>query len=204
MSSFPPYANRGFGSDDGRRGPPRHRRAYPSWARAYLRRRGVRARAHAARHQRLAAVRADEQRRIRAAAGVRERRRGRPGPLDVAVAPLAKRGDDRVEVRARLGQVVLEPRGGLPVLPALEDAPPHQLLDPRGGDSARGAGLALELVEPVGAEEGLADHEQRPSVADDVKRASDRADAGPVVHGERVAQWVVFSNSLPYAPALSV
>src|SRR5262245_30850466 len=200
MSSLPPYADRGFGSDDGRRGSPRrHRRAYPSCARAYLRR-GVRARAHAARHQRLAAVRADEQRRIRAAARVRERRRRGAGPLDVAVAPLAERGDDRVQVRARLGQVVLEARRVLLVLPPLEDALLDQLLDARGEDVARGAGLALDLVEPVRAEEGLADHEQRPAIADDVQRSCDRADAGPVIHAQRLAQWVVFSNSPPYAP----
>ena len=44
--------------------------------------------------------------------------------------------------------------------------------------------LCLDLVEAALAEEGVADHEQAPALADELERAGDRADLGVVGAGE--------------------
>src|SRR5439155_27357418 len=102
---------------------PRHRRAYPSCAGAYLRG-GTGARPDgfgAAGDQRLGAIGADELGRSGAPALVREAGGRGAGPLDVAVAPLSERHDHRVELHAGLREVVLEARRVLLVAAPLED-----------------------------------------------------------------------------------
>src|SRR5580693_2716529 len=93
----------------------------------------------------------------------------------VLVAPAHQGDDDRVQVAARGGQVVLEAGRVLGVRPALEDSGADQGAQAGGQGVARRPGLADHLVEPPVAEEDLADGQQCPLLADDIQGASDRA-----------------------------
>ena len=97
---------------------------------------------------------------------------GRP-----AVAPLHQRDERRLQVEPLLGQVVLVAAAlsRLLVLDALEHAVLDQLGQPLAQQVARAAERAVEVVEAAQAEEGLAQHEQRPLLPDDLERSLDRA-----------------------------
>jgi hypothetical protein len=100
----------------------------------------------------------------------------RPGGRRVvAVAPLHERDDRRPEVDALLAEAVLEALGALLVAPALEQALLGQALEAIGQDVAGDAEAALEVVEAADAQEGVADDEQRPAVAEDLEGAGDGA-----------------------------
>ena len=81
----------------------------------------------------------------------------------------------RPEVQALLGEPVLEVLAALdPRLlehPALDEA-----LQPRREDVAGDAEVVLHLVEAADAEEDLAQDQHGPALADDLERASQRAD----------------------------
>src|SRR5206468_1370217 len=111
------------------------------------------------------------------AAGVVQDQRRAVLARQVLVAPGHQRGDDRVEVAAGRGQVVLEAGRVLAVGAALEDAGAGQGLEPGGERVARRPGAADHLVEPAVAEEDLAQRQQRPLLPDDVQGARDRAGA---------------------------
>lgn len=96
----------------------------------------------------------------------------------VLIAPGPQGRDDRVKLKARLGQEVLEPGRMLGVGPPLEHARAHQGAEPGGQGVARGPGALNHLVEPPVAEEDLADGEQRPFLPHDVKGAGDGTGPG--------------------------
>ncbi len=91
-----------------------------------------------------------------------------------AVAPASERHDDRPEVAALLGQPVLEARRALLVLDAVEhagrDQPPQAV-----GEAVARQTDGAEVLEAARAEERVAQHEQRPAIADDRERSRHRA-----------------------------
>jgi hypothetical protein len=58
----------------------------------------------------------------------------------------------------------------------LQDAVVHEAGEPIRQHVAGHTEVALEVLEPAHAKEGVADHEHRPAVADGLERAGDRAD----------------------------
>jgi hypothetical protein len=93
----------------------------------------------------------------------------------VLVAPAHQRDDDRIQIAARVGQVVLVAGRVLGIGPSLQDPGADQGAEPGRERVARGSGAVHHLVEPAVAEEDLADGEQGPFLADDVQGAGDRA-----------------------------
>ena len=76
---------------------------------------------------------------------------------------------------------VLVSLGPLAVADALEDALVDEPAEAVGEDVARDAEALLELVEAAAAEEGVADDQERPALADDLERPRDRAVLAVVV-----------------------
>jgi hypothetical protein len=123
-----------------------------------------------------------------------------------AVAPAGERDDDGIEVAALLGETVLVARRPLLVGHALEDAVLGQLLQAIGEAMARGAEVGVEVLEAAHAEEGVAQDEERPAVADDRERAGDRAGDVPDVppaHGGLKFQMELASQWGPNRPDLA-
>jgi hypothetical protein len=102
-----------------------------------------------------------------------QRRAGLAG--QVLVAPAHQGDDDRIQVAARIGQVVLEAGRVLVVAATLEDAGADQGTQTGRERVARRPGAVHHLVKPAVAEEDLANSQQSPLLADDVQRAGDRA-----------------------------
>ena len=101
----------------------------------------------------------------------------RLGPrVQVPVAPLLQREQDRVKLVARLGQLVLVAQRALGVRAPLDDPGALELAQSRGEHVARGAGGRLEAREPRVAVADLAHDQQRVAIADDAERVGDRAD----------------------------
>ena len=124
---------------------------------------------------RLAARRAYRRRvELRAAAVLEHDRLG--ARVQVPVAPLLEREQDRVQLVARLGQLVLVARWALGVRAPLDDPGVLELAQPRREHVARGAGGRLEAGEPRVAVADLAHDQQRVAIADDAERVGDRAD----------------------------
>src|SRR4051794_13673067 len=105
------------------------------------------------------------------------------------VAPAQQGQDDRIELSAGGGEVVLEALRVVAVLAALEDPGGDQRAEPGGQGVPRCSGAPDHLVEAVVAEEDLADGQQRPLLADDLEGAGDGADAG--------LRWCGHDSSLP-------
>ena len=101
----------------------------------------------------------------------------------VAVAPLHEREQDRHQLTALVRQAVFlaRPAAGLAVLRPLEDPLVDEQGQPLGQEVARALQDAVELLEPRGAVEALADDQQRPLLAQDLQGAGDRAVARLVV-----------------------
>jgi hypothetical protein len=93
----------------------------------------------------------------------------------VLVAPLQQRDEDRPEVDALARQPVLEALRALLVAHATQHVLVDKALKPRLQDVARHAEVALEVVEATGAEERVAQDQQRPALPDELERARDRA-----------------------------
>jgi len=100
---------------------------------------------------------------------------GRAAGRRVLVAPLHQRDEDRPEIDALAREPVLEALRTLLVARAPQDTLVDQALEPRLQDVARDPEVALEVVEAAGAEEGVAQDQQRPALADELERAGDRA-----------------------------
>ena len=111
-----------------------------------------------------------------AAALVADQHRRPVGLGEVAVAPVQHRDHHRPEVEALLGEEVLVARRALLVGALLEDALVDQQREAGGEDVAGDAEVLLDLVEAAAAVEDVADHEQRPALAEDLEGPGDRAD----------------------------
>src|SRR5260370_36505904 len=102
----------------------------------------------------------------------------RAGRADgVLVAPLHQRHQHRVEVKALVGEPVLVPAALAAVL--IGDLAEQAFLDQAGQTMAEHlpghGGAALDGGEPAHAGEGLAQHEKRRPLSDDLYRRADRA-----------------------------
>ena len=97
-----------------------------------------------------------------------------------AVAPLGEAEQDRPQLVAGLGQVVLEPQRALLVLPLLDDACRLEAAQAAREDVARRAGVPLDRVEAVDAEGQLADDEERPLLAEERRAAAIEQGRGTV------------------------
>jgi hypothetical protein len=84
-----------------------------------------------------------------------------------AVAPRDHRDEKRVEVNALLRKPILESARPLLVFNPAQDAIAHQLAKPIGQTMRRHAEIVAQGIEPPDSEEGVADNEHRPSIADD-------------------------------------
>ncbi len=92
-----------------------------------------------------------------------------------AIAPTRQRDDYGVEIASFRGQPILETTRAVLVRHPVEDAVLGELAQPVGETVARGAQVLLEILEAPYAEEGVAQYQQRPAVADHGERAGDRA-----------------------------
>lgn len=88
------------------------------------------------------------------------------------------------EVRALTGEPVLVARRSLLIFGPVEDSGLHQPLEADLQNVPGDAQLALELVEPAGAQKRLADDQDRPPFSDQLQRASDRAVLVGVIGGK--------------------
>ena len=136
---------------------------------------------------RLAARRADRQRVELGAAAVAEDD-GLGAGVDVAVAPLLEREQDRVQLLAGRGQQVLVARRPLGVAPPLDHTARLELSQPRREHVARRSRAHRELLEAGAPVADLAHDEQRVAVADDVEGVGDRADPGRPFHCDSFAR----------------
>ena len=96
----------------------------------------------------------------------------------MALAPLPQRGEDRGELPAGLSEFILIPRRAVAVSPAFDDADLLKLSQPQREGLARGAGVDLDVLEPVDAETQLPENKQAPALSDEGERVSDGADSG--------------------------
>src|SRR4051812_47834495 len=116
----------------------------------------------------------------RATVAMRELDRWTLGVGEVAIAPLRDRDQHGVEVEALRGEPVLVAHPFAGVLVGL--APQDVLLDQEGEPAAehlaRDAGVPAYVVEPAYAVEHLAQHHERPALAEDRHGAADRAVLG--------------------------
>src|SRR4051812_40516566 len=100
----------------------------------------------------------------------------RAGVLGVVlVAPADEPDEHGPEAPPLLRQPVLEALRALLVGHALEDALVDEAPQPGGQHVAGDPQRALEILEAPHAEERVAQHEQRPALADHLERARDRA-----------------------------
>src|SRR5262249_5839610 len=103
---------------------------------------------------------------------------GLPTPAeDPLVGPLPERRQHGQQRLALLGQAVRETLAFAADVHALEDAVIDQVLEPGGEDVLGDAEAALEVAEAAGAEERVADDEQRPPVPEGLEGLPD-----PAVH----------------------
>ena len=102
----------------------------------------------------------------------------------VPVAPLHQRHQDRVQIQALAGQPVLVSRAlaGVPVGDLAQQILAHQACEPVAEHLPGHSGAAPHVIEPAHAVEGLAQHEERRALPDDVHRRADRAVGRVVVH----------------------
>ena len=96
----------------------------------------------------------------------------------MALAPLAQRGEDGGEVPAGGGECVLIPRRVVAVSPAFDDPGLLKLAQPQCQGLSRGAGVDLDVIEPLDAESQFPENEHAPALADDLERVGDGADTG--------------------------
>src|SRR5262245_16404237 len=94
---------------------------------------------------------------------------------DVAITPLHQREQRNPELASLRGEVVLEPLRTFAVADALEDPFLHQAVEAVRQDVTGDAEAREQLVEAVDLEDDVADHEESPTVADELECAADRA-----------------------------
>jgi len=83
--------------------------------------------------------------------------------------------EDRSHVAALVGKAVLVAHRSLLVRHLFQQTLLHEAVEPGRQDVAAGTQLALEFLEPPRTEARLAKYEQRPAVANEVRRAGNRA-----------------------------
>src|SRR5581483_5608599 len=111
-----------------------------------------------------------------------------------------------VQVAALLRQPVLVALGALLVEHPVEDPLLDEAVEALGQHIAGDTEARLELVEAAPAEEGVADDQERPALADDLQGAGDRAVLAVVVapeHASRLAQSVASRISILLRSVLS-
>lgn len=96
----------------------------------------------------------------------------------MALAPLAQRCQYRGELLADGGEHVLVARRVFAVSPPFYDPGLFELAQPQRQGLPRGAGVDLDVFEPVDAKTQLPQYEQAPALSDDLKGVSDGADPG--------------------------
>ena len=94
----------------------------------------------------------------------------------MALAPLAQRGEDGGEVPSGGGEQIVIARRVVAVSPAFDDPGLLKLAQAQREGLSRGAGVDLDVLEPVDAETQLPKNEQAPPLSDELERVSDRAD----------------------------
>src|SRR3954471_13241070 len=94
----------------------------------------------------------------------------------VAVAPLDQDKQHGAELASLVGEDVLRPARTLRVREALEHSFVAQQLEPVGEDVRCDPEAVLELFEAGQADDGVAEDQQRPTLADHFQRPRDRAD----------------------------
>jgi hypothetical protein len=118
----------------------------------------------------------------------------------VTISPLHKADDDWMQVQAHRGQVVLETRWVRRVQPFFEQAVLDETLEASGEHVAGDAQVLLHLIEPVRAEEQLAQDQQAPGVAEHGQSAGDRAGVAIEIRiathaqGDSLPHWVAHEN----------
>src|SRR3954451_12389075 len=93
---------------------------------------------------------------------------------DIPLAPLPERQNHRQQVSPRARQPVLVAWRTRRVLPPLDNTNVLQSAQPPCEDVARCSGVAGDVAEPPHPEEQLADHQERPLLADNLESAGDR------------------------------
>ena len=93
----------------------------------------------------------------------------------VAIAPPEQPHQGGPQVEALLREPVLEALGPLLVAVALEHTLVDEAREPVGQDVAGDSKALLETLEAAHSEEGVADHEHRPAIANQLERAGDGA-----------------------------
>src|ERR1700677_3625989 len=132
--------------------------------------------AHVASLEQLAAARADAVlAELTAAALVAQHDRRPCGGDGVTVAPAKQLDDHGPQVEALRRQTVFVAQRALLVGDLFEDPLGHQPVQARGEDVTRDAEALPHLVEAPPAEEHIAQHEDRPTLANELERTGDRA-----------------------------
>ena len=102
----------------------------------------------------------------------------------VAAAPAQQRAHHRPQLAAGLGQLVEVAPAVARVGPSVEDPVLHESAETIGQHGLGNIEMGLEIAEPAYAEEGVADDQQRPALADHLQRARHRAVLSLVVLAE--------------------
>lgn len=124
---------------------------------------------------RAAAVTAEVAVELATALPVLEGHRRAVGPDEMPVAPLHQSDDHRPQVEPLFGQAVLVARGMFLIGTAVDQLRCHEPLEPVLENVAGDPEVAPEVVETMDPHHQLADHEQRPSLADECEGAGDAA-----------------------------
>ena len=103
--------------------------------------------------------------------------------------PALQAHEDRLEPGSPLGELVDVRRGGRREPAAPDDAGVLELPQPLGEDVRAGLGQAgVQVGEALGAEEQVADDEQRPALPDEVEGVSGRAPVAVAAHRDHASQ----------------
>jgi hypothetical protein len=102
----------------------------------------------------------------------------------MTIAPCKQRMERRPQVAAGRRELVERAPGVVGIGPPLKDAIVDEAAEPVGQDGLGDVEVDLEVVEAAHAEERVAEDQERPTLADDLKRACQRAVLGGVVLAE--------------------
>jgi hypothetical protein len=110
------------------------------------------------------------------------------------VAPAPQGQQDVEQVLALVGQDVFVARGMLLIAPACEDTAGDEAVEPFGEDVPGDPEIPPELIEPPDAQEGVAQDQHAPAVAEQLQAVGDHAIEMIQVrwHIQMIPQWVAF------------